>query len=80
MRYFDINPFAILIGTGLLASLASGDILELESGGSLRGTLQNPDQQPRTTYVVKTETGSVVTLAAEPSAARDSTDTVAGGV
>ncbi|MCO6458304.1 MAG: HEAT repeat domain-containing protein [Pirellulaceae bacterium] len=47
------------------ASPAGAETFLLTGGGRLEGTLQNPDQQPRTSYVVRTDQGTTITLAAE---------------
>lgn len=41
---------------------APGDVFVLSQGGRVTGDLQNPEQSPRETYVIKTADGSVVTL------------------
>jgi len=41
---------------------ARGDAFVLSQGGRITGDLQNPEQSPRETYVVKTPDGSIVTL------------------
>jgi hypothetical protein len=38
------------------------DVFLLKQGGRLEGALQNPEEVPRQSYVVKTESGAVVTL------------------
>jgi len=50
------------IGWTLAGTPAGGDTLLLTQGGQITGEIQNPDQVPRTTYVVKTPEGAVVTL------------------
>jgi hypothetical protein len=48
-----------------LVSAASADIFVLEGSGEVRGQLLNPDESPRTSYVIKTASGGRVTLAAD---------------
>ena len=42
----------------------SGDVLMLTNGGRVVGEILNPDQSPRTSYVIKTAGGGQITLAA----------------
>jgi hypothetical protein len=51
-----------VVGCSLLCSPARSDTLLLTHGGQITGEIQNPDQVPRTTYVLKTPEGAVVTL------------------
>jgi hypothetical protein len=49
-----------LAGAWLLASVtAAADIVVLNSGGQVKGTLVNPDQSPRKNYIVKTDAGEI---------------------
>ncbi len=41
------------------------DLLILKTGGRLEGVLANPDQDPRTEYIIRLDTGGEVTLAAD---------------
>lgn len=52
---------AALVGSG--PEPACGDLFILAHGGQIAGELQNPDQKPRETYIVKAPDGSTVTLA-----------------
>lgn len=51
---------ALLVG---LVSAARGETLILTQGGQVVGEIQNPDETPRQTFVIKTADGSLVTLA-----------------
>ena len=51
----------IVVGLPWLPA-AWGDVFVLSQGGRVVGDLQNPEQSPRQTYVVKTAEGSTVTL------------------
>lgn len=42
--------------------VAAGETFVLENGGTVAGEIQNPDQSPRTTYVIKTAEGVEITL------------------
>jgi len=60
--------FQVALAASLVASLAwsrpgLADLFVLAQGGQIVGELQNPEQSPRTTYVVKGADGVVVTLA-----------------
>ncbi|MCU0875443.1 MAG: HEAT repeat domain-containing protein [Pirellulaceae bacterium] len=44
------------------APTAGGAVFVLVSGGQIEGQLLNPDEKPRQTYVVRTETGGTVKL------------------
>jgi hypothetical protein len=50
---------ACLAFSWLAADSASGDILILNSGGQVKGTIVNPDESPRKTYVIKTDAGQI---------------------
>jgi len=50
------------LATVLLAPAARGAVFVLATGGQIEGQLLNPDEQPRQSYVVRTETGGTVTL------------------
>jgi hypothetical protein len=54
--------FGLAVG---LAGTVRGDIFVLEGQGEVRGELLNPDESPRTSYVIKTASGGRVTLAAD---------------
>ncbi|MGD9723276.1 MAG: HEAT repeat domain-containing protein [Pirellulales bacterium] len=56
---------AIVVLCGALERAAQADIFLLSGGGEVRGTLVNKDQDPRTSYIVRTTSGGQVTLAAE---------------
>lgn len=43
-------------------SIASGERFILETGGPIIGELLNPDQSPRETYIIKTDSGIELTL------------------
>ncbi len=45
-------------------STAGSAVFSLVTGGQVEGRLLNPDEQPRTSYLVRTETGGTVRLAA----------------
>ncbi len=47
------------------SAAAEAEIFHLQGQGQVRGVLLNPDQSPRTSYVVKTASGGQVTLSAE---------------
>ncbi len=49
----------------LLAQRAEGAIFVLTTGGEVRGELINPEESPRTKYLVKTTSGGAVILAAQ---------------
>jgi hypothetical protein len=56
-----------MLGTGLLgvqSNIAVADEFILNTGGRIVGELLNPDESPRTKYVVKTDSGGVMTLSA----------------
>jgi hypothetical protein len=61
MRYLLSTGFLV---TWVLAAtgIANGSVFVLTNGGQIEGQLLNPDQEPRQTYVVRTETGGTVTL------------------
>lgn len=64
-----MNPlnFAILLGllcAGLHSSVAA-DVLTLKSGGSAEGILLNPNEDPRTKFVMRLESGGEVTFNAD---------------
>ena len=46
-----------------LSTPAFADVLELKSGGRIDGILLNPDESPRTKYVMRLETGGEITFA-----------------
>ncbi|MCU0979031.1 MAG: HEAT repeat domain-containing protein [Pirellulaceae bacterium] len=46
----------------MAAPTAGGAVFVLVSGGQIEGQLLNPDEKPRQTYVVRTETGGTVKL------------------
>lgn len=48
--------------TILPALSARADVFHLAGGGQIEGELLNPDQRPRTTYIVRTRMGGTVTL------------------
>ncbi|RCS54776.1 HEAT repeat domain-containing protein [Bremerella cremea] len=52
-----IASLAILGGS---CAIAQAEVFHLASGGTLEGTLLNPDQSPRVTYEVQTEKGKLV--------------------
>lgn len=54
---------AFLVGVTLLSCPASADVLQLKSGGSIDGILLNPDESPRTKYVMRMEQGVEMTFA-----------------
>jgi len=58
----------MLLAATWLAALpppaVTADEFILASGGTVKGELLNPDESPRRTYVVKTDSGGVVTLSA----------------
>ena len=59
-------PCLILVGLlvfGPFSAVRGDETFVLTRGGQIVGQLQNPDQSPRTTYVIKTSEGSQVTLA-----------------
>jgi len=47
-----------------VAPIAGADTFLLSSGGKIEGELKNPDEKPRTTYVVRTSSGGQITLLA----------------
>ena len=47
---------------GLLGSPAKGDVFHLRSGGRVTGKLLNPEQDPRTMYVIRLDTGGDVSI------------------
>jgi hypothetical protein len=51
-----------LLASIVLPRAAHGDVFVLAQGGQVVGELQNPEQSPRETYVVKDADGVVVTL------------------
>jgi hypothetical protein len=51
-----------LIGLFCIAAAAEADTFHLRSGGSVVGELQNPEQKPRSTYVIRLAAGGDVTL------------------
>lgn len=52
-----IVSFTIVVGSG---ADVRGEIFHLSSGGTVEGTLLNPDQSPRVTYEVQTNKGKLV--------------------
>jgi hypothetical protein len=55
-----------LASTFLLPPLpARGEVLQLRSGGQVEGTILNPDESPRTKYVIETASGARVSLGAD---------------
>ncbi len=48
-----------------VAAAASGDLLLLKTDGRIEGTVLNPNQNPRTSFVVKLDSGGRVTVAAD---------------
>ncbi len=60
------RAIAALLPIGLIACTAArGDVFVLSTQGEVRGQLVNRDEEPRTSYVVKTTSGGEVTLAAD---------------
>ncbi len=53
---------AALVAVILAAGRVPGETLLLTQGGKITGEIQNPNEIPRKTYVVKTPEGAVVTL------------------
>jgi len=53
---------AVLFSVFLATGRAPGETLLLTQGGQITGEIQNPNEVPRKTYVVKTPEGAVVTL------------------
>jgi hypothetical protein len=43
----------------LVAGIATADILVLNSGGQIKGTIVNADESPRKSYVIKTDAGQI---------------------
>ncbi|QDU76705.1 hypothetical protein Pan97_37600 [Bremerella volcania] len=50
---------AAMIGAGSCA-VAQAEIFHLTSGGTIEGTLLNPDESPRSTYQVQTDSGTLI--------------------
>lgn len=48
------------------------DVLQLKTGGRVEGELLNPDQSPRTTYIMRLETGGQMTVQADQVAKYES--------
>ena len=49
-----------LIGVLCCAEVARAEVFHLASGGTIEGVLLNPDESPRSTYEVKTDSGTLV--------------------
>ena len=49
----------------LLVSHVAADVIKLRSGGEVDGILLNPDEEPRTKYVMQLESGGKITVAKE---------------
>jgi hypothetical protein len=57
---------AICLATACLLPLAvRGEVVHLRSGGQVEGRILNPDEYPRTKYVIETASGAQVTLGAD---------------
>ncbi|GAA4439815.1 HEAT repeat domain-containing protein [Bremerella cremea] len=58
------SPFFQMVAAASLfwgsCAVAQAEIFHMASGGTIEGTLLNPDQSPRTTYEVKTDSGTLV--------------------
>lgn len=54
----------VILSMAMLAArqVAAGETFVLENGGTVVGEILNPDQSPRTTYVIKTAEGAEITL------------------
>ena len=54
----------LLVGMPIIAAArpVRGAVFALANGGRIEGELLNPEENPRKTYVVRTDTGGVVTL------------------
>ena len=50
---------------GFAGTVARADVFQLHSGGQVRGELLNPDQSPRSAYIIKTASGGQIEIAAE---------------
>jgi len=60
-------PNGLILSAALVAVLAGaarGEVFILKGGGRVEGKLLNPDQSPRTSYVVKTPSGVEITIEA----------------
>jgi hypothetical protein len=65
MRHSTIFKRAIFLALAVCAgagSFARADLFVLATGGRFEGQLLNPQESPRETYMVKVESGAVVTL------------------
>jgi hypothetical protein len=60
----SLRPIAVIAGMllALPAGWASADVFELANQGAVRGQLLNPNELPRAKYVVRTNSGAVITL------------------
>ena len=66
-RLIWILSIGAILGTGFPGtgpSIAVADEFVLNNGGRIVGELLNPDESPRTKYIVKTDSGGVMTLSA----------------
>ena len=61
-------PLRLILSAALVALLAEAapsEVFILKGGGRVEGKLLNPDQSPRTSYVVKTASGVQITIEAD---------------
>jgi hypothetical protein len=57
--FWHAGKLLCLAGICTLVRAASADVVVLNSGGKVEGTIVNADESPRKTYVVKTEAGQI---------------------
>ena len=55
--------WCLCLGAVVAVPAARGAVFVLVTGGQIEGQLLNPDEQPRQSYIIRTETGGTVKLA-----------------
>ncbi len=59
-KTFCTSFIAAAMGLAGFCAIAEAEVFHLASGGTVEGTLLNPDESPRATYQVKTDNGTLV--------------------
>lgn len=63
MNFRTVICFAVSILS--LQAAAKGEVVRLRNGGQIEGTVVNPDEYPRTEYVIETPSGARISLSAD---------------
>ncbi len=62
MRHSTVGPIVLIVVAVVLSPTAWGDVFLLRNGGRISGELLNPDESPRETYRIATNSGGRITL------------------